>query len=309
MAQDGNDGNIMEFYPAYCFKASPTYFSWVKMSAAMVHQLQSRPEYEGNFARTSLPWAQTNQLDLAAGQNLFFYKNHPIRFVCVAGLIVSREDYERRTLLNLDDSSGSTLEVVIVKASSATETSTSNAAASTEEEEEQTPIPAPAGTEINKPQLQHVSASTKQSIPDTDTLTVGTVAKLKGTLSRFRNSMQLVLERFTILRDPNAEVRFWDERTRFLVDVLSVPWSLTSGEVAHLRRLADQEREKAAEERKRVAERQLRHAQREERHYHRILRRWEREEKRREKEAEAVARANAQFMEVVAAYKKLRHVR
>lgn len=52
---EGDDGRSnMEFYPAYCFKASPTHFSWVKMSAAVVHQLQSRPEYEGKFLQEPL---------------------------------------------------------------------------------------------------------------------------------------------------------------------------------------------------------------------------------------------------------------
>ena len=32
-------GDKLVYYPAFCFKASPTHFSWVKMAAADVHRL------------------------------------------------------------------------------------------------------------------------------------------------------------------------------------------------------------------------------------------------------------------------------
>ncbi|PLN81048.1 hypothetical protein BDW42DRAFT_169881 [Aspergillus taichungensis] len=45
------DDNGLEFYPAYCFKAAPTHFTWVKMAAADVHRLRRRFQYGG----TSIP--------------------------------------------------------------------------------------------------------------------------------------------------------------------------------------------------------------------------------------------------------------
>jgi hypothetical protein len=42
-AEDGN----LKFYPAFCFRASPTHFIWVKMAAADVHRLKRRPGFEG----------------------------------------------------------------------------------------------------------------------------------------------------------------------------------------------------------------------------------------------------------------------
>jgi len=35
------------FYPAFCFKVSPTHFAWVKMTAAEMHRLKSRQGFEG----------------------------------------------------------------------------------------------------------------------------------------------------------------------------------------------------------------------------------------------------------------------
>lgn len=37
----------LTFYPAYCYKASPTHFAWVKLSAVNVHHLTRRSGYEG----------------------------------------------------------------------------------------------------------------------------------------------------------------------------------------------------------------------------------------------------------------------
>jgi hypothetical protein len=44
---DDNDAGQLTFYPAFCFKASPTHFAWVKMTAADVHRLRTRKGFEG----------------------------------------------------------------------------------------------------------------------------------------------------------------------------------------------------------------------------------------------------------------------
>lgn len=43
---EANDAEPV-FYPAFCFKASPTHFTWVKMAAADVHRLQRVRGFEG----------------------------------------------------------------------------------------------------------------------------------------------------------------------------------------------------------------------------------------------------------------------
>lgn len=51
------DAEEFEFYPAFCFPASPTHFTWVKMSIADIHRLHPRKGFEGMSylpARTEL---------------------------------------------------------------------------------------------------------------------------------------------------------------------------------------------------------------------------------------------------------------
>lgn len=104
----------------------------------------------------------------------------------------------------------------------------------------------------------------------------------------FRSRMQLNLERFWRVGDTNAEMRFLDDRLRFLIEVLSVPWVLSDEEVETLRREADRSDERVLED-KRRAERMVRkRAEREERHARAIARRYEREEIEREREIVAL---------------------
>jgi hypothetical protein len=44
---EANEEEELPFYPAFCFPASPTHFTWVKMSIADIHRLQSRRGFEG----------------------------------------------------------------------------------------------------------------------------------------------------------------------------------------------------------------------------------------------------------------------
>ena len=43
-----SDPAPLTFYKAYCFKPlSPTYNEWVRLTAADLHALRERPEFEG----------------------------------------------------------------------------------------------------------------------------------------------------------------------------------------------------------------------------------------------------------------------
>lgn len=233
------------------------------------------------------------------GQKIFFYKNHPIRFICIVGVIVARNEVTRRTILTLDDSSGSTLEVVILQAdpnlSARTQSAQSSKGAAARADVpvldamEETP-------DIPSNQSIHVSA-TDQTPLDISNLVPGTVVKVKGTLSIYRQTMQLQLEKFVIVPDTNAEMQFVDERVQFLVDVLSVPWVLLDEEIEQLRVEAEQGDLKAVEERKRAARRVKRRAEREERDQRHIQKRYEREEKRRVKEASVCQQDGAKVMQ------------
>lgn len=199
----------------------------------------------------------------------------------MAGVVVTRDEYERRTVLNIDDSSGAIIEVVILKA--AATTSQPNTTTST--------IRSSSGGGGGDGGIINVTSTARSPI-DTAPLRVGAVVKIKGTLSAFRATMQVVLERFWVLRETNAEVKFWNERARFLVDVLSVPWSLTPEIIEALRRRAHDEETDVARDRRRVVEKQRRLEEREGKDYRRIMKRWDKEEKLREKEAEWITESN-----------------
>jgi FMN phosphatase YigB (HAD superfamily) len=123
---------------------------------------------------------------------------------------------------------------------------------------------------------------------DISSLQPGTLVRVKGTLSTFRDRMQLHLERFWLVGDTNAEMRFLDDRLRFLMEVLSVPWALSDGEVEKLRRDAERSDERVVEEKRRAERAARKRVEREERHARAIARRYEREEHEREKELRAL---------------------
>ncbi|KAM5454383.1 hypothetical protein MaudCBS49596_002401 [Microsporum audouinii] len=257
----------LTFYPAYCYKASRTHFAWVKLSAVNVHRLVRRSGYEG--------------------QNIYFYKNHPIQFICLAGIIVSREEQTRRTVLTLDDSSGSNIEIVCSKKLVEQPGS-----------ESQRAVEAGAATGTVSAPAVYMTSTTHEPI-DISSLVPGVIAKLKGTVISFRNMKQLHLERFVLLTDMAGEIQFWDERTRFLVDVLNRPWHLSTRQIEQLRieetGLEEKKMKKARVREKDRARRESKRAEREEKDYERIVRRYEREEDVRRTYAERCREISGMF--------------
>ncbi|KAJ5189593.1 Nucleic acid-binding OB-fold [Penicillium cf. griseofulvum] len=257
-----NNENLV-FYPAFCFKASPTHFTWVKMSAADVHRLRG----SSNFV----------------GQNIFFYNNHPIQFVSLVGVIVARTDFPWRTILTLDDSSGATIDIAVLKKTTKTETTSQETPATDPEQTEWSSFSLTAPTAKSLAQTTHITSKDRDEI-DISALQPGTLVRVKGTLSTFRSQMQLYLERFWLVRDTNAEMQFLDTRLRFLVEVLSVPWVLTDEEVEKLRDDAERCDERVLEDKRRAERAARKRTEREERHARAIARRYEKEENERERE-------------------------
>ncbi|KAJ5916879.1 hypothetical protein N7504_000894 [Penicillium tannophilum] len=296
-------------YPAFCFKASPTHFAWVKMAIADVHRLQKPRDFEG--------------------QKIFFYKNHPIRFVTVAGLIVARTEVFRRTILTLDDSSGATIEVTVQHSTDPkhTDSNSESAAITTGSASQPKPSQITEGvdgsqeepdpdsytigdndkskTKLIRNEPVHITA-TDQSILDISSLVPGTVIKVKGTLGSFRSTMQLHLERFSILRDTNAEMEFVFERLQFLVEVLSVPWVLSDEEIEVLRKEGEEGDIRAAEERERVRKKNLRRIEREEKDERSIARKYKSEEREREKEAAVCREEGVRVMREIRERKRVK---
>ena len=86
------------------------------------------------------------------------------------------------------------------------------------------------------------------------------MVKIKGTLSSYRSTIQIQLERYFLVPDTTTEMRFVDQRVRFLVEVLSVPWGLMDGEVERLRVEADEEEVRCEGERRKGEKRRRRRA-------------------------------------------------
>ncbi|KGO72121.1 Nucleic acid-binding, OB-fold [Penicillium italicum] len=269
-----NNENLV-FYPAFCFKASPTHFTWVKMGAADVHRLRKSSDF--------------------VGQNIFFYNNHPIQFVSLVGIIVARTDIPRRTILTLDDSSGATIDIAVLKktspkpsiASQATPTTSQGTTTTSQEKPAWSSFSLTTPTAISLTQEIHLTSKDHDEI-DISALQPGTLVRVKGTLSTFRSQMQLHLERFWLVRDTNAEMQFLDTRLRFLIEVLSVPWDLTDEEVEELRSDAERCDERVLEDKRRAERIARKRVEREERHAKAIARRYEKEEHERERQLKKI---------------------
>jgi hypothetical protein len=219
------------------------------------------------------------------------------------GVIVARTEITKRTILTLDDSSGATVDVCVLQSdpkerqkTEIEDNQTSNI--SKPEPDAPTSLDTSAQTSNTKPpvlQTEHVS-TTDRTILDITSLKPGTTVRVKGTLSRFRSIMQLNLERFTVIRDTNAEMQFIDERLQFLVEVLAVPWVLSEEEIEQLRAEAERGDAKVIEDRQRAEQRVKRRAEREERDYRHIQKQYEKEERRRAKEAVVCKEDGVNFM-------------
>ncbi|KAL4933407.1 OB-fold domain-containing protein [Aspergillus undulatus] len=267
---------VLSFYPAFCFKASPTNFAWVKISAADIHRLKRRVGF--------------------GEQGLFFYENHPIRFVNVIGVIVARTVVPRRTILTIDDSTGATVDVVVLKDDTPAAVPAPATAASARSKSEPDANNDNDNDEDSKHSKEtHLTATTRSPL-DITPLVPGKVFQLKGTLSSFRSVIQINLERFFPVADTKTEMRFVEARTRFLTTVLSDPWVLEKGEIETLRREADEEGGRVEEEQERVRRRARKREDREIKVRKKIEEAWEREEAAREKEAKVVSEAGREYM-------------
>ncbi|KAB8337331.1 hypothetical protein FH972_021630 [Carpinus fangiana] len=201
-------------YPAYCHRASPTYWKWVKLAVADVHALRS----EGGFE----------------GQNTFFHLNHPIRHVYLCGTIVAIDYFERFAILTLDDSSGLTIEVKIALV---TKTKVLLEKSAVQPGEEATTL---ENVKITR-SCQDTRCALKHILINGCPAEVGTVLIAKGTLDKYRGSFQLKLLRTSILKDAEEELRIWREYADFCTKVLYQQWHLSLEQVQELE-MQDRER-------------------------------------------------------------------
>ncbi|KAJ8118596.1 hypothetical protein OPT61_g483 [Boeremia exigua] len=237
-------------YPAYCFQSSPTYNAWVKLTAVDVHALRSEPEFQG--------------------QSIYFYLNHPVRFVRVVGVVAAIDDInERYSALTLDDGSGENIELRIVRTGPG-EQETNKASSNT--------------------MISGVNVISRFGVFDIavegQVLEIGTVVKAKGTISEFRGMKQLELKRLQIVSSTNEESQAWAETAAFKTSVLSVPWRVTSAQHSEIKSKIKADKRRAKEYDRRVREYEVKRAEHETiKAAHHAQKEAKREARRRKEEA------------------------
>ncbi|KAI9811247.1 MAG: hypothetical protein M1827_005579 [Pycnora praestabilis] len=240
-------------YSAYCYSASPTFNTWVKLTAANVHALQIKSGFEG--------------------QNIYFHTNHPIRYVRLVGVLVAVEEYPQRWILTLDDSSGATIDVVCGKPQNP------NANANTK------PDPTVIG-DLNSKEKELVQAQCTQGIShigctvlDFKDIDIGSVVKVKGSIGTYWGARQVMLERISIIHTTNEESAAWAELSSFRATVLSKPWYLPPEAERNLLEEANGVKRREEERRRRKRERKSRQEENEKSRTHKA-----RKETKRKKE-------------------------
>lgn len=266
----------LPFYPAYCYRSSPTWFVWVKLTCFEVHNiLQPGPTHAQTYTsgRNSHP--------------TLFYLNHPIQYVQLTGVVVAIEEYhEHMFLITLDDSSGSTIDVVLRKPRKQQEQDNAvgmKPAAS---------IAGGAATAISEEE-----AETMALLSTLSNLEMSSSIRVKGTISTFRSSRQLNLLRLTILADTTAELLQNAARTSFYSSVLSKPWVLTQSKQEKLLKLEQGDKANESKNEKKRRERKQKSLEREKRHAIVIVKEFEAEEVERERAAAKAKRDGLRVME------------
>ncbi|KAJ9151236.1 hypothetical protein NKR23_g3305 [Pleurostoma richardsiae] len=210
-------------YPQYCFRLSPTISRWCPLRAADIERLTSHPGF--------------------AGQDLFFYLNHPIKWARVAGVVVAIDEYYGRRIYTIDDSSGACIECTVtapvtqpaVAGVTAAGAATGNATGTTSKP---TSTSRPEGGQAKEETKQSVKAEPPQ-VPIPDGLDVGSIVDVKGGLKLFREYKQIKAEKIVVLRSTEQEVALWEKLRQFHDDVLSKPWALEDKQVRKCRREAE----------------------------------------------------------------------
>lgn len=175
------------------------------------------------------------------GQNIYFHLNHPIRYVCLTGVLVSIEDrLNKYTLLDLDDGSGAIITLKISRLVAEV------AGAAT----------CPSNTTVSN--VDVLSTLGRYNVlVDKVPLDIGTILKVKCTISVFRNVRQLELVRIWILRSTAEEIKEWEDSAKFKAEVLSKPWLLSEEQLRDFQE-AEMKKRRNKEEAEKVEEQRQR---------------------------------------------------
>lgn len=134
------------------------------------------------------------------------------------------------TVLTIDDGSGATIEVKIVRL-------TPDIYKATE---------SPSNTIVDNVRVISRLGVFEVKIDDRQ-VDIGTVIKAKCTISEFRGAKQLEMKRAWIVSTTNEEAQAWAETAALKREVLSRPWHISSTEHRRIRKEIKLEKRKAQE--------------------------------------------------------------
>ncbi|KAK1759555.1 hypothetical protein QBC47DRAFT_294069 [Echria macrotheca] len=187
-------GQTPEIYPQYCFHLSPTIQKWCHLRASDILALSAPPEFEG--------------------QDLFFYINHPIKWVRVSGIVVAIDEFGAWRAYTIDDSSGVTIECH---------------------------IPAPKKPDGINPATEPTNQQQNQpnaGLVDAD-IDIGDIIDVKGGIKVFRDMRHIKAEKIVHLRSTEQEVQFWEKLIKLRKEILDQPWVLDKRVVRKCRKEAE----------------------------------------------------------------------
>lgn len=221
-------------YPRYCFHLSPTWPVWCFFTAAEIHALDKHDGFEG-----TLHGFLIGKAHMLSGEQFYFYKNLPVKWVRIVGLIVAIDDYAGRRVYTIDDSSNACIEVLetLSMPEKLAESSTGAAEATN-----------------SKVTVSPLVATKISAYPDID---VGHIVEVKGLLTEFRDERQINIEKMRLVKGTMEEVGLWEKRTKFRTEVLERPWELGQREMRKAQKEA--ERDQAMQTRKRAQAESERH--------------------------------------------------
>ena len=173
------------------------------------------------------------------GRDVYFWLNHPIRFVRLVGIVCAIDSVGngKYTILTLDDSSGADIEIRIERRD------------------------VKFGDDVEYPSntlVDNVNVSIKLGLPvvsiDKTQLCLGTVIRAEGMITSYRSQKQLLLRRVFHVKDTNEEAIAWSKTAHWKRTVLSQAWVLTAAKKMEIdetvRREEKESRDRADRKRK-----------------------------------------------------------
>ena len=179
-----NVENGLKIYPSYCFKASPTYNTWVTLTAKSIHALTQPAEFEGKLFHMTFSISDPVLIRfIDEGSRTYFYLNYPIKFVQLTGVIIALERLEHRWIFAIDDSSGEAVNIICA-CSLPYQRSIRNETSNKILDEEDITL-----------ETRRLGTTAAGSFVDLTNFDIGQVVKVKGFINVYRDEKQISLEK------------------------------------------------------------------------------------------------------------------